>query len=338
MREHKPNVRPQEEMASGNWFIHFVKRVRGRLEYTKKQISLARLRHATISKREFISDLKRAIEGKVGYAAGKNGHSEQYWMYYEIVLNKARDGSEVRLYEKDLEFPFLKNTGIFPMSPDFVLKYNRFYIEHVRNLDCLGIFIDHPRELEILKYYELRNKLIHFVNQEPDRSRPDNPDNCYLQYFRDKKLLLVCPFAGLLKERATKEIFEGVWSKTGKKWFYPKSVDALEFPYGFSPETHKKYKTAIDLFEHIASQIANRDFDVALIGAAGLAIPIASHIKSIGKVGIDLGGHLQILFGVIGERWQNWESWKRDYFNDWWINMPDKYKPNRRDVGDYDYW
>jgi hypothetical protein len=53
-------------------------------------------------------------------------------------------------------------------------------------------------------------------------------------------VLLICPFANLLKNRATREIFEGVWSKFGKKWFYPQSIDAIEFPYGFTKETQQK--------------------------------------------------------------------------------------------------
>jgi hypothetical protein len=66
-------------------------------------------------------------------------------------------------------------------------------------------------------------------------------------------------------------------------------------PYGFAPETQKRFGTAIDLFRSVTKEIDKRDFDVALIGAAGLAIPIASHIKRTGRMGIDLGGMLQIV-------------------------------------------
>jgi len=107
--------------------------------------------------------------------------------------------------------------------------------------------------------------------------------------------------------------------------------------YGFDPETHKKYPTAIHLFEHIAGQIEKIDFDIALIGAAGLAIPIASYVKNRGKIGIDLGGHLQVLFGVYGKRWLDKKDWP--YFNDWWIRMPAKNKPKQSDVCDLGaYW
>jgi hypothetical protein len=53
----------------------------------------------------------------------------------------------------------------------------------------------------------------------------------------------------------------------------------LEFPYGFSAETQRAYPDAIALFEDIVGKLAAREFDVALIGTAGLAIPLASAVR-----------------------------------------------------------
>ena len=79
-----------------------------------------------------------------------------------------------------------------------------------------------------------------------------------------------------------------------------------------------------------AKMLAKRDFDIALIGAGGLAIPIASRIKSMGKIGIDLGGHLQALFGVLGKRYRRWQ-WEAWNSNEWCIDMPAKYRPKEAD-------
>jgi hypothetical protein len=250
--------------------------------------------------------------------------------YYEILLKNERDVSKIKQFERDLNFHGLKQEGVFPEDPNFYLEFNRFYIPHVRNTDCLGICY-RPWELKIIKYYKLKNKLIYYPYQQTDVMSPSTEKNCYLPHFKERKILLVCPFARILKDRATKEIFEGVWSKAAKKkWFYPKSVDALEFPYGFAQETHKSYSTAIDLFKYIITLIEARDFDIALIGAGGLAIPIASHIKSMGKIGIDLGGHLQVLFGVLGKRYREWQ-WEAWNSNEWCIDTPANYRPKEAD-------
>jgi len=305
------------------------------VRYLRNQVRLARyqvstkikgLRYSTISRKEFLNDIKSAIQNNTGFAAAKTGGSQQHWMYYPILLGKKPSTDRIIQFEQDLVRHSRHREGIFPGTPSWILRFNEFYIPHLKNLNCWGIFyLDW--ELEIIKYYGLRNKLIFYVNQEPDRSSPSRETNCYLPYFRNKKLLIVAPFAHLLKQRATKKIFEGVWSKTGKTWFYPDSVDSIEFPYGFVRETHKTYPTVLDLFIHITAEIDRREFDVALIAAGALSIPLASHIKNMGKVGIDLGGHLQVLFGVLGKRWRHREEWKRLYINDWWIDMPVKYKP-----------
>ena len=287
---------------------------------------------------EFIRQIRAALRDGRAYALGKIGACERQWLYYEIFLKKRPRPGQVRRFEQTLKWNMLKQTGIFPPDTQFCLKFNRFYVPHFRNLDCVGLCVA-PQEKELIQYYELGGQFVSYVDQEPDRSCPADEANCYLPDFRDKKILIVCPFAGLLKERATREIFEGVWSKTGKRWFYPRSVDALEFPYGFDPETHRQFHTAIDLFQHITAEIKQRDFDVALIAAAGLAVPIASYVKGLGKVGLSLGGHLQVLFGVLGKRWRNWKDWQRDYFNDWWIDMPAAYRPRQTDVCDQGaYW
>jgi hypothetical protein len=309
-----------------------------------EKLGVARLKVATMSRsmsrQDFITDIKSALEAGRGYAAAKIGVSQKSWMYYEIFLAEHRSPEEVATYETQLKFHCLKQEGLFPESPAFYLTFNRFYIEHVRNIDSLGItYRQALQELNIIRHYGLTNKLIYFTLQEADRSIPSNEANCYLPLFKDKKILLVCPFADFLRERASKETFERVWSKIGKPWFYPASVEALEFPYGFARDTHEQYATVLDLLKDIQENIQKRDFDVALVAAGGLSIPIVSFVKQLGKIGIDLGGALQFTFGVSGKRWQHWEDFKKTFFNEYWTHLPAKYRPKETDVCDNGaYW
>lgn len=341
-QEKKPSSRIKSIILSNPFLKNkvFSKIKKVLFELKRQRVILSyKLSFKVINKKDFIDELKKAIENGIGYATGKIGQCQEHLMYYQIILHNEKNQEKVKEFEKSLSFHGIKQTGIFPDNLGFYLSYNDFYINHVRNIDCLGICYYLPYEYEILKYYKLKNRLIYFIDQEPDRSSPNNENKCYLRYFRDKKILIICPFAELLRARANGEIFERVWSKTDKKWFYPKSVEALEFPYGFSSETQKSFSNAINLFNHITAELDKRDFEIALIAAAGLAIPLASYVKTKGKIAIDLGGHLQILFGVIGKRWRQWESWKMRYFNDWWIDMPPELKPKETDVCDNGaYW
>lgn len=313
----------------------FVNKARLQAYRQRERLLRAFLKYRSIGKTELIHDIKVAIESGSGYATGKIGLSQKHWMYYEILLSRQRDHTAIRKFEDDLKFHALNQEGIFPDDLNFYLEFNRFYIGHVKNLDCLGlVYQPASMEMQLINYFSLKNKFIDYLLQEPDRS--NGP--CYLPYFKDQKLLLVCPFSGLLKERATKETFESVWGKTGKLWFYPRAVDFVEFPYGFAKATHERFPTVIDLFDSIVQQIERKSFDVALIAAGGLSIPIASTIKNMGKVAIDLGGHLQFLFGVVGKRWRTEEN-RKNIFTDSWIDMPEKYKPKETNVCDKGaYW
>src|SRR5215510_12913059 len=149
-----------------------------------------------ISKAEFIHELQTAIERRIGYATGKIGMTAQYMVSYEMLLDTETDKNKISEFESRLEHTCLKQQGIYPVDNKFYRQYSRFYIDHARNLDTLGICY-YSGEVKILKYYRLNNNLIYYVNQEPDRSE----QNCYLPYFKDKRLLIVCPFADLLRER-----------------------------------------------------------------------------------------------------------------------------------------
>lgn len=106
--------------------------------------------------------------------------------------------------------------------------------------------------------------------------------------------------------------------------------------YGFVPSTQHRYGTSLHLLEDVEERIAERDFDAALIAAGGLGIPLASFVRSRGKVAISLGGALQVLFGVLGERWQSRESWRRR-FNDAWIDMTSELRPELAELSG-GYW
>ena len=78
-------------------------------------------------------------------------------------------------------------------------------------------------------------------------------------------------------------------------------------------------------------QIDKIDFDIALIGCGAYGMPLAAHVKRLGKQAVHLAGGLQLLFGIKGKRWTeehvgNFEyrpgvilSWDyRSLFNDHW--------------------
>ena len=62
------------------------------------------------------------------------------------------------------------------------------------------------------------------------------------------------------------------------------------------------------------------EFDVLIVGAGAYGLPLAAEAKRMGKVGIHIGGAIQILFGILGHRWET-EHVEQfgPLFNDHWV-------------------
>jgi hypothetical protein len=286
-------------------------------------------RVALVPRQRFLSALRKACKQRKGFAAGKLGESEIAWLQYPIALKHERDRRRLTAFELVMSYRSLRAAGVFPAEPRFYVRWCDEYAAHVRKLDSIGIKMEAAEAtLALLRYHRVGSSLaIDFKDQQPDRSSPSAPSRCYLDYFAGRDLLLICPFAQFLAERATKTTFERVWAKTGKRWFAPRSVQAVEFAYGFGAATRARYGTSFDLLAEIQREVARRDFDVALIAAGGLAIPLATFVKDQGRVAISLGGHLQVLFGVQGERWRTNPRWRERYVNEAWVDLPERYLP-----------
>lgn len=287
----------------------------------------------------FLSELREACEQRTGYAAGKLAVCERGYLAHRVMLEQERDPRSRRAFELVSAYRALKAHGVFPAEPVFYREWAAFYAQQVSALDSIGVFRKNEAEsMALLRCHSIdTQRTVDYKCQEPDRSTPASPKRCYLSFFADRDVLLVCPFAEFLAHRATKETFERVWAKTGKRWFEPRTVQALELPYGFASETHTRYHTAFDLLDEVQRQISRRTFDVALIAAAGFGIPLAASIKQQGRIAISLGGHLQVLFGVLGDRWRSRQSWRERYFNDSWVDLPPRYTPVANESSE-NYW
>ena len=181
-------------------------------------------------------------------------------------------------------------------------------------------------------FYSLDNPVVHYKDLLPEKWAAGSGDACYLDAFAGRTILIICPFAEFLKERATEETFERVWARPNLRWFHPRDVKALDIPFAIAEETWRVHPTALDLFEAIVEQIARLEFDIALIAAGGLALPLTAAVKRLGKVGIHLGGNLQVLFGVAGKRWRRQAEWRDRYLTNAWIDLPARFRPPDTDA------
>lgn len=157
-----------------------------------------------------------------------------------------------------------------------------------------------------------------------------------------KKVLVVSPFT------------ESISSQYEKREKLFAGTDILP---AFELKTYKSLLTVGDLkddrfdnwfeaLDHMKREILAIDFDVALLGCGAYGFPLAAEIKRSGRQAIHMGGVLQILFGVMGRRWDGSRFGGLDkmpeglkkYYNDAWI-YPLEGKPKEAGKVEYGpYW
>ena len=72
------------------------------------------------------------------------------------------------------------------------------------------------------------------------------------------------------------------------------------------------HKNWLETYNIMCEDINKLDFDIALLGCGGYGLPLCNYIYSdLKKSAIYIGGAIQLLFGVMGARWENSDYWKK---------------------------
>ena len=290
------------------------------------------------SRRDFHLAVAQARQHRMGLAAGKLGFSEQAWLAYPHLMRKMPEPRQRAAALAWLRVHAYRQSGVFPDDETSLMDFIERFQVVCNGMDFLAHVDGWPETLDSLTGDG--PTFIGIDALEPDRSDPYDGENCYLPHFEGARVLLVSSMADLLVERATEQTYEEVWSRIGATWFRPSQVEALTFPYIYDEAVQARYPSVWDIYDQVADQMRSRHFDVALIAAAGLGLPLALAAKNLGTIGISLGGHLQVLFGVHGKRWQQDAAWSSLYLNDAWVTPPPSLRPhNSRGLADDGaYW
>lgn len=270
---------------------------------------------------DLIKALRSALSQGAACAAGKLGLSEQALLLYPTLLERCHSPQQQLALTLQTRHHCAVQMGMFPSTQEAMFSYAQRHAKAARELDFLGL-VGGRLEADLLDQLQPNGQTISLLELEPNRSVPDQSEQCYLPELRGKRLLIVSSIAELLCQRATQATFEAVWAKSGKPWFAPAQVLPLPFPYCYDVHTQRRFGRSEHLLEWIVEQINPATFDLALIAASSLGIPIAAAIKAMNRSAIALGGALQVLFGVGGQRWWNDPHWQQLHITPAWISVP----------------
>lgn len=246
--------------------------------------------------------------------------------------------------------------GIFPFDVEFVL-HDTFprIINTIESCDLLGLVdVSRQHQLEPAEIYTrlFPHKDIFSGKQfeifDPGSilgvstfKRLEDP---WTKYLKGKKILVISTHRDSMLYQWDR--IDTVWGENRELIAPFELVDVIRTPY------HPVYDTRqfegcsnwYDTIENIKSKISSYNFDVLFAGASGSSPFYTQHAKALGKVGIQIGGSIQLFFGILGGRWVSTETHKtwKAIFNQHWIRPFENDKPNLRNRFSFEtnfaYW
>lgn len=204
----------------------------------------------------------------------------------------------------------LYNAGIYIKNKNLkkIQLYILSYLNSIKNSDLLASFKNIKNIDKIQNYFSHKHKLkqIYSRSLEPFYQIQENIKP-WSHYLLGKKVLVINPFVDSFK----KQFDSGFQIFKDKKIF----LEGQEFVFYKSYQTiagNHIHNDWFETFTFMCNDIKELDFDIALLGCGGYGLPLCNYIKTkLNKSAIYIGGGLQLLFGVMGKRWENNDMWKK---------------------------
>jgi hypothetical protein len=234
--------------------------------------------------------------------------------------------------------------GIFPFDVDFVLQdtFPRI-IDTIPRCDLLGL-VDVGRAESLIPAES-------FTTTYPDKdmfsgkqfaildpgailgvSEFEKLQDPWTKYLKGKRVLVISTHVNSIWTQ---------WKKIDKVWGSNRDtiapfelVDVIRSPYHPAYDTRQfiNCNNWYDTINVIKEKVDRCNYDVLFSGSSGSSPFYVDHAKRMGKIGIQIGGSIQLFFGILGGRWDSTEAYKNwnQIFNEHWIRPLDSDKPNSR--------
>jgi len=197
-----------------------------------------------------------------------------------------------------------KLSGFFPNDKEMLPRFVETYLESAKDLDILGVW----NELE--SYIPTIPQDVHLCNIR--ELEPWFFSNPWTKALEGKKVLIIHPFENSIQTQYKNR--ENIYLDNDVlPQFNLLTIKAVQ---SIADES-TQYRTWFDALDDMKKQIDALDFDLAILGCGAYGFPLASYIKNKGKQAIHLGGVTQLLFGIKGKRWEEWEHYTSLRGNGW---------------------
>lgn len=255
-----------------------------------------------------VSEIVARLEGVMPFALIKIGQAELHCLLEAEAIKKGERQDFSEAVKKEMK----ESAGFYPPSKEALLEYASLYEARMANADLIGSF-GLAGEAHFIEEFAPKAKVIDGKALNPLIGK-------WSHALAGKKVLVIYPFTDEIAFQYDRR--EKVFQKD------PSILPAFDLRLLASPITmgdviDPRFPTFMHALEEIETRLANLDFDVVLVGCGAYGSLIAMAAKKLGKKAIQTGGSTQLLFGILGKRWEN-APYVAALRNEFWIHPTTK--------------
>lgn len=278
-------------------------------------------KHEKLAAEVLLPELAYKLDNKEPFVVGKIGGFELWAMR---VAEFGYTKEQAAVYDK-----ICNNAGFFSESDDIGANLRAFSDRMkatIKNVDYLNRWQYPKEEYFVKKYCSKGVKDIDWFGVVY-KKKPIGP------LLRGRKVLVVTSFDKAAQEQYKKR--ELIYSDEYLPEFELQTFRAVQTIAG---NRDPRYNNWFEALDGMIADINKLDFDIALVGAGAYGLPICSAIKESGRSAIHMGADVQLLFGIMGKRWEE-NAFVQSVKNEYWIYPGKEDIPKNSDkVEDGCYW
>ena len=251
-------------------------------------------------------------------------HSDK--SYWGRIIDFIVDNTHTPWWYDKIFFHLCNNAGVINANQEVAERFSEQYLQDAPEIDLLACH----------QYYEKFMPLRDDIQRvQLEMLYPFFVERPWTRILKGKKVLVVHPFVDTIKSQYQKR--ELLFSNPDVlPEFELKTLKAVQTIAG----TKSEFASWFDALKFMETEIDKIEFDIAIIGCGAYGLPLAAHVKKIGKQAVHMGGGTQLLFGILAKRWTEQYAGFLHYrpnidisldyhplFNEYWVSPSQNEKP-----------
>ena len=262
--------------------------------------------------------IAEAIEKQIPFWAGRFGGTEMNAIYQYLAydMDNSKDMRENAI-ERLCHY-----SGFFPKDVSLGEQFVQMMLHDCKEIDLQGEWRRYMEDYIYVKYQKntTLTQLHHIEPWEMYRYSHSGVKP-WTSALKGKKVLVIHPFEESIRRQYDtnrKNIFSKIFPCED---ILPEfELITLKAVQTLGGEADPRFETWFEALDWMKEECKKIEFDVAIIGCGAYGYPLAAEIKRMGKIAIHLAGATQLLFGIIGKRWEEeYPDFARDIVNEYWV-------------------